>query len=79
MASPATQPLVVGIGGTIGFVSSTERALRIALDAAEREGFRTRLFGGEDMARLPLYDPTRGQRAPRTSAPSSMRCATHRR
>jgi FMN reductase len=53
----ADAPLVVGIGGTIGAVSSTERALRIALDAAEREGFRTRLFGGEDMARLPLYDP----------------------
>lgn len=53
----ADTPLVVGIGGTIGAVSSTERALRIALDAVEREGFRTRLFGGEDMARLPLYDP----------------------
>jgi FMN reductase len=38
-------------------VSSTERALKIALDAVEREGFRTRLFGGGDMARLPLYDP----------------------
>ena len=50
-------PLVVGIGGTIGGVSSTERALQIALDAAEREGFATRLFGGADMARLPLYDP----------------------
>jgi FMN reductase len=54
---PASPPLVVGIGGTIGGVSSTERALRIALDAAEREGFRTRMFGGADMARLPLYDP----------------------
>jgi FMN reductase len=51
------KPLIVGIGGTIGAVSSTERALRIALDAVEREGFATRLFGGEDMARLPLYDP----------------------
>lgn len=51
------KPLIVGIGGTIGAVSSTERALRIALDAVEREGFTTRLFGGEDMARLPLYDP----------------------
>ncbi|BCA60107.1 NADPH-dependent FMN reductase [Sphingomonas sp. HMP6] len=50
-------PLVVGIGGTIGGVSSTERALAIALDAAGREGFRTRMFGGADMARLPLYDP----------------------
>ncbi|MDH7972157.1 NADPH-dependent FMN reductase [Sphingomonas sp. AR_OL41] len=55
--SDDSQPLVVGIGGTIGGISSTERALRIALDAAGREGFRTRLFGGEDMARLPLYDP----------------------
>ncbi len=56
-ADPALPPLVVGIGGTIGGISSTERALRIALDAAEREGFRTRMFGGADMARLPLYDP----------------------
>lgn len=51
------KPLIVGIGGTIGAVSSTERALKIALDAVEREGYATRLFGGEDMARLPLYDP----------------------
>ncbi len=51
------KPLVVGIGGTIGRVASTERAIRIALDAAAEQGFRTRLFGGEDMARLPLYDP----------------------
>ncbi|WP_375402279.1 NADPH-dependent FMN reductase [uncultured Sphingomonas sp.] len=51
------QPLVVGIGGTIGSVSSTERALRIALDAACAQGFRTRIFAGDDMARLPLYDP----------------------
>ncbi len=57
-------PLVVGIGGTIGGVSSTERALKIALDAAAREGFRTRLFGGEDMARLPLYDPKAHERTP---------------
>lgn len=53
----ADAPLVVGIGGTIGAVSSTERALTIALDAVASEGYRTRLFGGADMARLPLYDP----------------------
>ena len=51
------KPLVVGIGGTIGSVSSTERALRIALDAVCEQGFRTRMFGGADMAQLPLYDP----------------------
>ena len=56
------QPLVVGIGGTIGSVSSTERALRIALDAARAQGFRTRIFAGEDMARLPLYDPKATER-----------------
>lgn len=56
------RPLVVGIGGTIGAISSTERALRIALDAAEEQGFRTRLFGGEDMAKLPLYNPKAEQR-----------------
>ena len=56
------RPLIVGIGGTIGAISSTERALRIALDAVEREGYATRLFGGEDMARLPLYDPRAASR-----------------
>ena len=60
----AELPLVVGIGGTIGGISSTERALKIALDAAEREGFRTRMFGGADMARLPLYDPKATARTP---------------
>ena len=59
-----SQPLVVGIGGTIGGVSSTERALRIALDAACEQGFRTRLFGGEAMAKLPLYDPKATARTP---------------
>ncbi|OWK30222.1 NADPH-dependent FMN reductase [Sphingomonas dokdonensis] len=58
------RPLVVGIGGTIGGVSSTERALSIALDAAAEQGFRTRLFGGADMAKLPLYDPKAAERTP---------------
>ena len=57
-------PLVVGIGGTIGGVASTERALKIALDSAGREGFRTRLFGGADMAQLPLYNPKATERTP---------------
>jgi FMN reductase len=60
----STQPLVVGIGGTIGGVSSTERALRIAMDAACEQGFRTRMFGGADMAKLPLYDPKATSRTP---------------
>ena len=56
-SASANTPLVVGIGGTIGGVSSTEQALKIALDAACAEGFATRMIGGADMARLPLYDP----------------------
>ena len=64
MADSEAQPLVVGIGGTIGGISSTERALRIALDAAAGQGFRTRMFGGADMARLPLYDPKAPERTP---------------
>ncbi|CAN5522324.1 NAD(P)H-dependent oxidoreductase [soil metagenome] len=57
MVSNTDQPLVVGIGGTIGGPSSTERALRIAVEAAGKEGFRTRIFGGAELALLPLYDP----------------------
>lgn len=68
MRAPETQPLVVGIGGTIGGISSTERALRIALGAASEQGFRTRLFGGADMARLPLYDPRASSRTPEERA-----------
>jgi FMN reductase len=52
-----TAPLVVGIGGTTVSGSSTERALKIALSGAEAAGMRTRLFGGEILARLPLYTP----------------------
>ncbi len=62
------RPLVVGIGGTVGGISSTERALRIALDAACDAGFRTRMFGGADMARLPLYNPKAKQRTPEEGA-----------
>ncbi len=56
-SASASTPLVVGIGGTIGGASSTEKALKIALHAACEQGFSTRMFGGADMARLPLYDP----------------------
>jgi FMN reductase len=49
-------PFIVGIGGTADPGSSTEVAVRIALESAERAcGARTRLFGGAELARLPLY------------------------
>ncbi|MBA3838583.1 MAG: NAD(P)H-dependent oxidoreductase [Sphingomonas sp.] len=61
--SLSPRPLVVGIGGTIGGVASTERALMIALDSAGQAGFATRLFGGEALAQLPLYNPKAAERS----------------
>lgn len=55
-------PLIVAIGGTTQPGSSTERALRIACDAAEAAGVRVKLFGGEALARLPLYVPGESER-----------------
>ncbi|WP_174274867.1 NADPH-dependent FMN reductase [Sphingomonas bacterium] len=57
MMTSTEPPLIVGIGGTSMPGSSTERALAVALAAAERAGAVTRLFGGEAMMRLPLYVP----------------------
>ena len=48
-------PLIIGIGGTALPNSSTEQALRVALDAAEAAGARTRIFGGAVLAGLPHY------------------------
>ncbi len=51
------KPLIVGIGGTTVPGSSTERALAIALKAAESSDMRTLLLGGDLLVRLPLYTP----------------------
>lgn len=48
---------IVGIGGTLRPMSSSDRALRAALDLAEEQGARTRHFTGEQLATLPMYDP----------------------
>jgi FMN reductase len=50
------EPLIVGIGGTTRANSSTERALRMCLDACERRGARTQVFGAERL-QLPHYAP----------------------
>lgn len=58
----AFQPYIIGIGGTAREGSTTEKAVKIALDAAEQAGARTKLFGGAFLARLPLFNnehPTR--------------------
>lgn len=52
-----TQPLILGLGGTLRPGSSTERALAASLRAAEDKGARTRLLGGPFLARLPMFDP----------------------
>ncbi|MQA87547.1 MAG: FMN reductase [Streptosporangiales bacterium] len=58
-----SQLFVLGIGGTTRANSSTERALRIALAAAEREGAETLLLGAADLD-LPIYSPEGARRAP---------------
>lgn len=52
------RPLIVGVGGTTKPGSSTELALRLALQAAEDRGCETRLFAGAFLTRLPHYDPS---------------------
>ncbi|HKV05743.1 MAG TPA: NAD(P)H-dependent oxidoreductase [Candidatus Acidoferrales bacterium] len=54
--------LVVGIGGTTRKPSSTDRALRIALQAAEEAGAQTLLFDGEFLSRLPHFAPENCER-----------------
>lgn len=49
------RPLIVGLGGTTTAGSSTERAVKIALSAAEHKGARTRLFDGAMLSQLPHY------------------------
>jgi FMN reductase len=53
----ADSPFIVGIGGTTNSGSSTERALSVALRAAEADGARVRLFDGPSLASLPHYAP----------------------
>jgi FMN reductase len=56
--------LVVGIGGTLRSHSSTDDALRTALDAAAAHGAETRCFAGAELAELPLYSPADDARSP---------------
>lgn len=58
----AAKPLIVGIGGTQRPNSSSERALRVALAAAEISGGETILLCGADLD-LPLYDPSKLERS----------------
>lgn len=67
---PAThdpRPLIVGLGGTLSEASSSERALRLALDAAQAQGARTLLFAARALD-LPMYTVDRSTRTPAAKA-----------
>lgn len=52
-----SRPLLVGIGGTTRANSSTEKALKCALEHARKCGARTLLFGGSELSALPGFNP----------------------
>jgi FMN reductase len=56
--------MIVAIGGTIRAGSTTETALSCTLRRAEELGAETRLFGGDFLARLPIFDPRPGEPTP---------------
>ncbi|HEN8736054.1 TPA: NAD(P)H-dependent oxidoreductase [Pseudomonas putida] len=60
----AERPLIVGIGGTTRPGSSTEKALRCALERARQLGARTLVFGGAELSALPSFDPQVTERTP---------------
>jgi FMN reductase len=64
----ARQAIIVGIGGTTRPGSSTESALRVALDHAKALGARTLLVGGAELAALESYSPEQRERSPRQQA-----------
>ena len=55
-------PYIVAVGGTLRAGSSTERAMRHVLDAAQRAGATTKLISGPAL-QLPLYQPDNPQRS----------------
>jgi FMN reductase len=56
--SDGRRPFIVGLGGTVRSSSSSERALKKSLEAAEALGARTQLFDGPFLASLPIYNPS---------------------
>jgi FMN reductase len=58
------EPLVAGIGGTVRIGSTSEIALRVALQGAHAAGARVRMFSAADL-QLPFYDPKSPDRTDR--------------
>jgi FMN reductase len=57
-----SSPYIVAVGGTLRANSSTERAMRHVLNAAQRAGARTKLISGAAL-QLPLYQPDNPERS----------------
>ena len=55
-------PYIVAVGGTLRTNSSTEKAMRHVLAAAQRAGARTRLISGSSL-QLPMYEPGNPERS----------------
>src|SRR5271154_5444492 len=55
-------PYIVAVGGTLRANSSTERAMRYVLAAAQRAGARTKLISGPSL-QLSLYQPDNPERS----------------
>ena len=62
-AQAARKPYIVGLGGALRPNSSTEKAIRVALRAAERYGAQTALLSGAALD-LPMYAPENTVRTP---------------
>jgi FMN reductase len=56
-----SSPYIVAVGGTLRANSSTEKAMRHVLAAAQRAGARTKLISGAAL-QLPLYQPDHPER-----------------
>lgn len=65
--SSSAAPFIVAIGGTTRPGSSTEKALKRVLAAAEAQGARTQLFSGSDID-LPMFRPEVADRDVQTLA-----------
>jgi len=59
---PLSSPYIVAVGGTLRANSSTERAMRHVLAAAQRAGAKTKLISGSAL-QLPLYQPDNPERS----------------
>ena len=63
----ASQPFIVGLGGTTRPASTSERALHHAMARLGTLGFDTQVFGTAQMPREP-YDPSRPERSAEAAA-----------